>query len=147
MKINFSKAEYRLLLDMIYLSDWMMHSHEINDKDNAYKILRKKILSHFKEMNLEGQIEYDKKSNDYYELEPYDAQLHEKFIDSYDQKIFWDDLADQLATRDVITEFGLEKYNKMDGAERVTRIIRATELYVNEFGKNGLDNLKIISKK
>ena len=27
MKINFTKREYAALLDVIYLTDWMLHSH------------------------------------------------------------------------------------------------------------------------
>lgn len=36
MKINFTKKEYRLLLDTLYVSDWVMHSYAMNQIDNDY---------------------------------------------------------------------------------------------------------------
>ena len=41
MKINFTKKEYHLLIDMLYLSDWVMHSHSTSDEDSDYKTAKK----------------------------------------------------------------------------------------------------------
>ena len=35
MKIHFTKKEYRLLLDMLYIADWVMNSHQlINERSH-----------------------------------------------------------------------------------------------------------------
>lgn len=146
MKINFTKDEYRLLLDMLYLSDWMMHSHEIGEKNNKHKILRKKLLSFFKEMGADDLVEYSSELKDYFELGEYDAELHEKFIDPYDDETFWEELIDRLARRDVINKIGQNEYQKMDGFELAKLILTASEPYENEFGKTGLDNLLLVKK-
>jgi len=47
MKINITKSEYRLLLDVLSISDWVMNSHKIgkNPKSEPYKELEQKFMS------------------------------------------------------------------------------------------------------
>ena len=133
MKINFTKDEYRLLLDMIYLADWMIHSHNEGDELNLeYKALRKKLLSHYKEMNSEDRIEYVDEDDEYYEFSNYDDEIHSKFIHDYDEKTFWDELTSRLSQRDA------KDFKKQCALEYS---------YSEEFEKNGLSNLKVVSKK
>ena len=146
MKINFTKEEYRILLDMITLSDWMMHCHDLDNKNNKYKTLTKKIFSYFKEMDSEDRIEYDSKLKDYYPLRAYDEELHEKFIDSYDDESFWDELIDRLASRDVVKKIGFNALEKMEGIDRVMTLENSREIYENEFEESGLDNLLLVKK-
>lgn len=142
MKIHFTKKDYLLLLDMIYLSDWIMHAHEVGIISNDYKALRKKILSYFKEMGADDRIEYV--NDNYYETKEYDELLHEKFIEPYDQENFWEELAEQLASRDAIKAVGMEAFKKMDWLERMDEIDKAKEKYQEEFEKHGIENLKIL---
>ncbi|AJQ28281.1 hypothetical protein JBW_02938 [Pelosinus fermentans JBW45] len=39
MKINITKKEYQLFLDMVYLSDWVLHAHseERTEKEKPIK--------------------------------------------------------------------------------------------------------------
>ena len=39
MKINITKKEYQTLLDMLYLSDWVLHAHseEKSEETKSYK--------------------------------------------------------------------------------------------------------------
>src|SRR5436190_10857547 len=121
MKIDITKNEYRLLVDMLYLADWMMHSHAIGEEQHhhEYEKLRKKILSHYKDMGAEDIVEYSEESDDFFESSDYDDYIHEKFIDPYDNENFWDELTDRLAERDVVNDSGLEKLKSMEGIERV----------------------------
>ncbi len=144
MKINITKKEYQLLLDMLYLSDWMMHSYETNCKDNEYKKLRKKFLSFYKEMGADNKIEYSSEHDDYYEREPYDSTIHEKFIETYENNFFWDELIDRLGRRDVVNQMGIDTFQSLDNMERITKVETEKEKYANEFEHHGLDNLKVI---
>jgi len=51
MKIHFTKNEYRLLIEMLSMSEWVMHSHEIeyDDACNKHDQLIQKILSYHKD--------------------------------------------------------------------------------------------------
>ena len=91
MKINFTKKEYSLLLDMLYLSGWVMNPYEEETDNNEYKALRKRIMSHFKEMNAENKIEYSREHDDYYELDSFHAEINETFISPFENIFFWEE--------------------------------------------------------
>lgn len=56
MKINITKKEYQLFLDMVYLSDWVLHAHseERTEEKKPYKELEQKILAFANEFGMEG---------------------------------------------------------------------------------------------
>ncbi|HLX52951.1 MAG TPA: hypothetical protein VKR58_03370 [Aquella sp.] len=146
MKINFTKKEYRLLVDMLYLSDWMLNSHIANIEEDGhpeYEALRKKLLSHYKEMSAVDIISYDHKHNDYFETQEYEDSLHKQFIDPYNDEIFWDELADRLALQNLAKEVGDEKFQTMDRMERLTRLNELSKHYTHEFETYGLEHVQI----
>ena len=126
MKIHFTKKEYRLLLDMLYIADWVMNSHQlINERSHKeHEDLYKKIKSYYREME----------------------KTLEEFITPYDEDIFWEELVDRLAKRDVFRKIGIEKYNKMELIERIKTMSEATEQYENEFEEHGLDRVKVMGE-
>ena len=150
MKINFTKKEYRLLVDLLYLSDWILNSHVVDIEKEGYpehKALHKKILSNYKEMDAEDIITYDKELDDYFETGEYSESLHEQFLDPYEEKTFWDELIDRLAVRDLAKEVGEEKFRTMERMERFTRLEELSEHYANEFENHGLEHVQIQKNK
>lgn len=142
MKINFTKKEYNLLLDMLYVSDWMMHAFDIEHKDNEYRTLQKRLQSYHKEMGADDRIEYSEELGDYFETGVYDAEMHDKFIEPYEEKFFWEELMDRLSVRDVINEIGFDAYEALEAFDRMEKVEKAKEKYVDEFEEHGLDNLR-----
>lgn len=147
MKIDICKKEYRLLVEMLYLSDWMMHSHSIDEKKrhHEHEKLRNKLLSYYKEMGAEDIVNQGKESEEYYETNAFDDAIHEKFITPYDEETFWGELIGRLAMRDVIKEIGKEKLQSTEEVEIIMRIEEVKEKYANEFKKHSLENVRVIS--
>lgn len=145
MKMDITKKEYRLLIEMLYLADWMMHSHAVGEEQlhHEHDALRKKLLSHYKEMEAADIIEYSEKLDDYYENSDYDEYIHAKFIAPYDNENFWNELIDRLAERDVINAIGIEKLKSMEGMERVMKIEEIRKKYSNEFEECGLKHVTV----
>ncbi|KTC93914.1 hypothetical protein [Legionella cincinnatiensis] len=144
MKINITKKEYRTLLDMLYIADWVMHSYTVKEtKQNEYEALKQKLLSYFKEMEAEDQIEFSPEFNEHFEKTQYEELLNEKFIEPYEKKLFWDELIYKLSERDAIHTIGVEQYMKMDPIERMRKVEEIKEQYANEFEKHGIENLKL----
>jgi hypothetical protein len=143
MKINITKKEYRVLVEMLYLADWMMHSHAIGETQHhhEHEALRKKILSHYKEMQAEDIIEFSEELDNFYENSDYDEHIHEKFIEPYDDQTFWDELIDGLAERDLVNDIGIEQFRSMEGIERVMKVEEVKERYANEFEQHGLKHV------
>ena len=145
MNISFSKEEYRILLDLLYLSDWMIHSNsnEPVSPHPEHDKLREKLLSYYKEMGAEDIVEYDEENNSYFESSEYSGHMNEQFIGPYDNEVFWSELSERLAERDLIAEVGLNEYESMDGMDRVKRLDEFEESYINEFENHGLQNVEV----
>lgn len=148
MQINISETEYRLLMDMLYLSDWMMNSHdETGNANPEYRALRKKILAYSKDAGAEDKVKFSKEDDEYYELAEYEDMLQEKFIDEYDNETFWEELIDRLSNRDLMSEMSAKEITNMEFSERIERLSKFEEKYESEFEHNGLNNLKINKKR
>ncbi len=130
---------------MLGVADWIMNSHLVPpDKGHkAHDELKKKLMSHYKEMGAEDIIEHDKDLDGYYELRVYEEYLQEEFIDPYDDDTFWEELIDRLSERDIIRQIGEEALRNMDGMERVKRLGEISDFYAQEFEEHGLSRLII----
>lgn len=148
MKIHFTKKEYRLLVDMLHIADWVMHSHQLIDErgHKDHEDLYNKIKSYYREMEAEDIIEYSKETDNYYETRKYEEKTLEEFIAPYDEDIFWEELVDRLAKRDVFRKIGIEKYNAMELEERIRTMSKVVEQYEDEFEEHGLDRVKIMDE-
>ncbi len=144
MKINFTKREYKVLLEMIYLADWMRHAHEAGLKQDAYRVLAQKILSLAGEFGCEDLVEHCEDPNEYMpsqELE--DADTVRDCIEEYDDATFWEELITRLARRDVLRKHTKEELLRMTEKERAMLILQVEESYADEFELNGLGRIKI----
>ncbi len=147
MKIELSKDEYRNLLDLLYMGEWMLDAHDdVQDsKKQKYGIAIQKFYSYAKEMGFENLIIYDEELEQYFPTREYeDKTTSRKYIDEYDNDSFWDELVSRLMERDIQKMIinGLIK-PPTTGEERL-RIGHPIETkYYDEFEKNGLDNVVI----
>jgi hypothetical protein len=146
MKMDLTKDEYVLLLDLIYLGDWLMHSNDAEHQENAYRSVRKKILSYHQAMDVD-QVKYDPAYDDYFETQEYEMRMQDDYIIPYDNEAFWEELVERLSARDVMNHMGFLEFETMSPIERLEAIEEATELYANEFQSHGLENLKISYRK
>lgn len=152
MKISLTKREYRALLDMLYLADWMMQAEKDDDDDSCtehpeHKALRKKILSHYKEMGAEDIIKYDQQSDEFFETRDYDNSIYDLFIKPYEDGVFWELLAGRMAKRDLANQIGLQELFLQSGSQDLlSQELDLLEFYESEFEKHGLFRLKIDPK-
>ena len=103
MKINFTKKEYATLVETLLMADWVLHAHETGPTKETmpYAELRRKILSHHKEMGMEYAFEYDAEEGEYYETKDYEENApHMEFIVAFTEQSFWDTLASKPTARD-----------------------------------------------
>ena len=148
MKIHFTKKEYRALVDMLCIADWMLNSRSIGESDfPQHEALRKRLFALSEEMGVDDIIEKSQEFDDYFETQAYDQYLHNEMINPYEDNVFWDALSDRLARRDLVREKGEEAVVKMDGLERAQLLSEKAEQYENEFTEYGLENLKLERKE
>lgn len=132
MNIELTDREYRRLLDMVYIGNWILNSTRGDDRFEDYDLLQEKLFSHCPQsmrslvQTWHGHI-FPSRA---YE----DGGIHEAIAD-YEDAVFFSILAEELARRDL----GLESSDPED----FTELSRRMEEYLAEFERNGLDTVSI----
>ncbi len=145
MKIFFSKKEYKILLEMMEIANWVLSSSEFEDaaQEDSYNDLEQKILSHAKSFGLEEHIVFDKRLNKYFTTQDFEERCILNHIDHYDNEIFWDELVNRLAKRDLLKNHSEQEIKDMDFTDYIQKVDEHEKKYGQEFEKHGLERLVI----
>ena len=133
MNIELTEKQYRYLLDLVYVGNWVMNSTRENDRIREYDGVESLIFSHcavhgMKKLieRLDGQIIPSRAFAD--------GGIHE-VIESYEDVTFYEILAEELALRD------------MDGEpltrENYTQLMERIDTYLDEFDEHGTDHISV----
>lgn len=138
-KVNFelSPEQYKELLKLVYVGDWVIEEPEnivLND-------LVQTVFSKAEEAGLKDMIEYSEEQSLFVPSLGLDEEVIE-IIDDYEAECFWDTLIFGLAERDAEKKLG-EELEKMPMEEKLESIEPFTKKYIDEFEKNGLDNVSV----
>ena len=133
MNIELSKKQFRRLLDLVYIGNWILNStrgdQRFKDYDDVESLL-------FAQAALEGMPMLAELYQG--EIIPSKAfvegGIHEA-IAEYENNVFFDILAEDLARRDM-NDAPIDESNL---AELTSRM----EVYISEFEKNGTDNVTV----
>ena len=131
MQIDLTAKEFRLLLDMVYIGNWVLNSTRGEDRFAEYDNLESKIFSLCKAGNMKVLVEeFEGKavpSRAYAE-----GGIHQA-IGYYEDNVFYEILAEELSRRDMdYPEINSDNYDEI-----VTRMDR----YMDEFQASGVDHL------
>ena len=151
MEIKLTKEQYENLLKLVYLGNWMVNAirsgAEGDEQIEKYNEIEQYIFSFAKETGLE-KYEFDEKYNRFFPTADFEEDPEiEKYLQDYNDEIFWQELADKLGTRDFIREYGEEVIEKMDQEERFIKLQEFIIKYGEEFEENGIENLEIFKKE
>ncbi|OJF94646.1 hypothetical protein [Alkalibacterium sp. 20] len=146
MKINFTKKQYRSLIDLIHLGDMVVNGIRTDDTVEEYEELREYIYSFAKQMGQEDNIKYDKEYDMHFETREYESGKVQEYIEDYDDEIFWTELASRLATRDTQKLIMLTG-EISDKDEDLKKYWSREDIYQKEFEENGLRNVVVDFKK
>ena len=131
MKIELTEQQYRYLLDLVYIGNWVINSTRENDRIKEYDQVESLVLSHCLQHKMSKLVELYQG-----ELIPSrrfsDGGIHDA-IEHYEDIIFYEILAEELSRRDM--EYPVISEDNYD--EIVTRIDR----YMREVQSSGLDHL------
>jgi len=133
MNIELSKKEFRRLLDLVYIGNWVLNSIREDDRFEDYDELEEKIFSLCLGQGMESLVQ--RWRGHIYPSRAYqEGGIHEAIAD-YEDAVFFDILAEELARRDM----DCENLNPDDVNELNSRM----EEYISEFEKNGIENIKV----
>ena len=131
MKIELTEQQFRYLLDLVYIGNWVINSTRENDRIQEYDQVESLIFSHCLHHKMSKLVELYRG-----ELIPSrafaDGGIHEA-IAYYEDAVFFDILAEELARRDLgYPDAGM--YNELN--ERMQK-------YLAEFDANGVENVTV----
>lgn len=131
VRIDFTDKEFRRLLDMVYIGNWILNSIRGEDRFTDYDHVESKVFSKCAEKGMDSLFEIAEG-----EVIPSAAfengGIHEAVMD-YEDTVFFEILAEELARRDMDYEpINSENFDEL--AERV-------DDYITEFETNGIENI------
>lgn len=133
MKLELTKKQYRRLLDLTYIGNWVLNSTRGEDRIPDYDEVESLLFSKAKG---EGMPILSQVYNG--EVIPSRAfaegGIHEAIMD-YEDNIFFDILAEDLARRDM-DDVPIDESNYEELASRI-------EAYIAEFEEHGTDNVQV----
>ncbi|MGG0645272.1 hypothetical protein ABE021_15210 [Sporosarcina gallistercoris] len=139
MKINFTKKQYKQLLDLVYLGEWTANSSKDSDERyTEYDALFEYVCSFAKDFGVENLVPFDKGLDAHFPTQEYEQQL-QPIIDDNDNEVFWQELSSRLAKRDLVKEG--KTYATQD--ETMLKFFEVQGEYEKEFEDNGLSNLEL----
>ena len=131
MKIELIKKEFRRLLDMVYIGNWVLNSTRGDQRFADYDAIESKLFGLCRGTKMQTLVESwqgeEVPSRAYAE-----GGIHEA-IACYEDAVFYEILAEELSRRDMAyPEINEENYDEI-----VTRMDR----YMREFQRSGVDHL------
>ena len=131
MQIELTNKEFRRLLDLVYIGNWVLNSTRGEDRFAPYDDLESKLFALCRNHGM--QVLVEKWNNTDVPSKAYcDGGIHEA-IAYYEDNVFYEILAEELSRRDMqYPEINEENYDE---------IVGRMNHYMSEFQASGLDHL------
>ena len=133
MKIDLTEKEFRRLLDMAYIGNWILNSTREDDRFEDYDLVESKLFSYCRDVGM------DELCTQYPGVTvPSDAFVNGGIHDAiaeYENNVFFDILAEELAMRDM-------NYTPID-TTNIEELNARVDEYIDEFEQHGIDNISI----
>jgi len=133
MKIELTELEFRRLLDMAYIGNWILNSTRGSDRFTDYDDVESLLFSQCPANDMPTLTDFSmgvaKPS-----IEFENGGIHEAIAD-YEDSVFFEILAEELARRDMDFE--------PISSENYTELTDRIDEYIEEFEENGIDNISL----
>jgi hypothetical protein len=131
VKLELTTKQYRRLLDLVYIGNWILNSTRGDDRIGDYDEVESLLFSAAVRQGMESLAEVCDG-----EAVPSKAfaegGIHEAIID-YENTVFFDILAEELARRDMAEE--------PETPDEFEELARRIDAYIMEFEEHGTDNI------
>ena len=133
MQLELSKKEFRRLLDMVYIGNWILNSTRGDDRFADYDQVESKHFALCRENGMASLVERWN-GEDVPSRAFSDGGIHEAIAD-YEDTVFYEILAEELARRDM-------DYQPVSN-ENYDALVSRMDDYIAEFEAHGTDNISI----
>ena len=135
MQIELTEKEFRRLLDMAYIGNWILNSTRGSDRFEDYDKVESRLFSYCKDHGMASLTET-------WNGQPVPSRafaeggIHEAIAD-YEDAVFFDILAEELARRDM-DDAAIDESN-------FAELTRRMDAYMAEFEAHGTDHVQVES--
>lgn len=133
MKLELTKKEFRRLLDLVYIGNWILNSTRGDDRIKDYDRVESLLFLRAAQEGMPSLAEIYQG-----EIVPSRAfaegGIHEAIM-QYENDVFFDILAEDLARRDM-DDPPIDESNYSELASRI-------DAYISEFEQHGTDNINV----
>lgn len=133
IELELTNKEFRRLLDMAYIGNWILNSARGADRLTDYDVVEDKLFQKCREEGLsalydiEGGVAVPSRAFE-------EGGIHEAIMD-YEDAVFFEILAEELARRDMAFE-PITSANCEELADRIND-------YIAEFEENGVEHITL----
>ena len=133
MQLELSRKEFRRLLDMVYIGNWILNSTRGEDRFQDYDRVESLLFDKARREGMEILTE-EYKGEAIPSRAFVEGGIHEAIME-YENNVFFDILAEDLARRDM-NDAPIDESNYAELNQRI-------EAYITEFEENGTDNILV----
>lgn len=133
MELHLTQKQFRRLLDLVYIGNWVLNSTRGDDRIRDYDQVESLVFSHCLDHGMTSLVELYNR-----EMIPSRAfaegGIHEAIM-AYEDAAFFEILAEELALRDLDAERATE--------ENYDEVMDRMEQYMGEFEAHGTDHISV----
>ena len=133
MELHLTEKQFRRLLDLVYIGNWVLNSTRGDDRIHQYDEVESQVFAHCLDHGMAKLVEL-------YEGEIIPSRafaeggIHEAIM-AYEDTAFFEILAEELALRDLDAERATP--------ENYEDVIERMEQYMGEFEAHGTDHISV----
>ena len=135
MKLELTTKQFRRLLDMAYIGNWILNSTRGDDRFNDYDEVESLLFAKAREEGM-GVLAEDWQGEVVPSRAFAEGGIHEAIME-YENNVFFDILAEDLARRDM-EDASIDQNNYEELSSRI-------DAYIAEFEEHGTDNILVDS--
>lgn len=145
MTPTFSEQDYRRLMLLAFLGEWMINAI-VKDPNPVYEDALSRLYEFAQGTPLEDLIVFNENSGNWIASQKFEDEA-QAMIDQYDDKTFWEELTSRLTERDLIKTYGENRMGSMRPQDRTRAALPIAKAYTREFENDGIDRLRIPETK
>ncbi len=135
MKLELTTKQFRRLLDMAYIGNWILNSTRGDDRFKDYDEVESLLFAKAREEGM-GVVAEDWQGEVVPSRAFAEGGIHEAIME-YENNVFFDILAEDLARRDM-EDASIDQNNYEELSSRI-------DAYIAEFEEHGTDNILVDS--
>jgi hypothetical protein len=139
VQVHLDPEQYRKLIELAYLGEWLVNAH--HDTDYQDDQATSAVQALLKAGPIEG-IGRDDETGEYFLEADWVERLYDDYILDYDDHVFWDELTERLAARDLARERGVSP-DDIVRDDDLLELRPLEERYREELEEHGVERLDI----